>query len=548
MGKKKESSFLMQGTILAVAAMITKFIGLAYRIPLTNILGEEGNGYYGVVFQVYNLALMLTSYSLPMAVSKLVSERLAKKQYKNVQKVFQCALVFACIAGGIGTLVVFLGAGFIGPKILKMELSVYALRTLSPCILIVAFLGVFRGYFQGHKTMVPTAVSQILEQIVNAVVSLIGAWSLLKVGLAMAEGAESESYGAALSAAGGTIGTVCGALVALVFLVILYGAYRKIVKKQVGNDRTRIDESTKHIYKVLLLTIAPVILSATLSNVTNILDQGIFTNIMAGQGYTEKEYTSLLGVFNGQFDTMTGIPMSIATALAASFMPSLVATIQTGTKQEIHNKINMVSRFVMLIVIPCAAGFIALARPILDLLYFTQNNEIPAMLLRIGAVSVVFYCLSTVTNAALQGMDKMMVPVKNAAIALVIHTIALVIMLSGFKLGIYAVVVSRIVFSIISCWLNARDLHKYCGYVQEKKRTFIIPAISAVIMGVAAALIYLLFDLFMPAKLATLIAIAAAVAVYGVCMILLKGITEEELLHMPKGTLLLSLLKKVHLM
>ena len=221
MGKKKENSFLMQGTILAAAAIITKIIGLAYRIPLTNILGEEGNGYYGVVFQVYNLALMLTSYSMPMAVSKLVSERLAKRQYKNAQRVFRSAMTIAVIAGGAATLIVFFGAGFIGSKILKMELSVYALRTLSPCILIVAFIGVFRGYFQGHRTMIPTAVSQILEQIVNAVFSIIGAYFLFKIGLGMAEGAKSESYGAALSAAGGTIGTVAGALTALVFLVLL---------------------------------------------------------------------------------------------------------------------------------------------------------------------------------------------------------------------------------------------------------------------------------------------------------------------------------------
>ena len=100
---------------------------------------------------------------------------------------------------------------------------------------------------------------------------------------------------------------------------------------------------------------------------------------------------------------MTGIPLSVATALAASFMPNLVATIQTGTKRQIYHKISLVSRFNMMIVIPCAAGFIALSKPILDLLFFTQDNTIPALLLRIGSVSVIFFCLSTVTTAALQG-------------------------------------------------------------------------------------------------------------------------------------------------
>lgn len=548
MKKKNRNSFLMQGTILAAAAIITKIIGLAYRIPLTNILGAEGNGYYGVVFQVYNLALMLTSYSLPMAVSKLVSARAATGQYKNVQRVFKGAMTFALIAGGVTTAVVFFGAGFICTNILKMDLSVYALRTLAPCILIVAFLGVMRGYFQGHETMVPTAVSQVFEQIVNAAVSLIGAYMLLKVGQGMAGGEAKKSYGAAYGAAGATLGTVIGALIALLFLIFLYGAYKKTIRRQLRRDKTRRLESQRRIYKVLLLTIAPVILSATLYNISNILDQGIFTNIMAAQGYSEEEYVSLLGVFNGQYDTMIGIPLSIASAFAASFMPSLVAAIQTGNRKQIHHKIAMVSRFNMLIVIPCAAGFIALARPILDLLFFTQDNTIPAMLLRIGGISAVFFCLSTVTNAALQGMDKMSAPVKNAAISLVIHTAALIIMLIAFKWSIYAVVISKIVFAGLICILNARDLQKACGYVQEVKKTFIIPALASMIMSGAALLIHWLLGMLLPGAIATIIALIAAVIVYGLSLILLGGITERELAEFPKGGLLIRLLKKTRLL
>ena len=159
--KNKGTNFLAQGTILAAAAMITKVVGLAYRIPLTNIMGSEGNGYYGVVFQVYSLALMLTSYSLPMAVSKLVSARVSTGQYKNAYRVFKGAMSFGIVSGGIVTAIVFFGAGFISEHILKMGMSVYALRVLAPCILIVAILGVLRGFFQGYGTMIPTAVSQV---------------------------------------------------------------------------------------------------------------------------------------------------------------------------------------------------------------------------------------------------------------------------------------------------------------------------------------------------------------------------------------------------
>ena len=548
MAKKKENSFLMQGAILAATALITKIIGLAYRIPVTNIMGAEGNGYYGVVFQVYNLALMLTSYSLPMAVSKLVSARIATGQYKNAYRVYKGAMAFAIVSGGLVTAVVFFGADFIAADIMKVELSAYALRVLAPCILIVALLGVFRGFFQGYGTMMPTAFSQTIEQIINAIVSIAGAYILLKVGQNMASGANKKSYGAAYAAAGATLGTVMGAFVALLFLVIIFGAYKKILRRQMRRDTGHKRESGRYICKILLFTIAPVILSATVYNISNLLDQVVFTNIMAIQGVPEKEYTELLGMYSGQYDTMTNIPLSVASALAASFMPSLVATIQTGKRKQIHEKIELVSRFNMFIAVPCSAGFITLAKPILDLLYFTQDNTIPARLLQIGGVSVVFFCLSTVTNAALQGLDHMSKPVKNAAISLVIHLIALYIMLVAFKWNIFSIVASKIIFALAICILNARDLRTACSYVQEYKKTFVIPVISSVIMSIAALLVHLLFELFAGARIATVFALFTAVIVYAVCLILLGGVTERELNMLPKGGSIVRLLYKLHLL
>lgn len=546
--KKKGTNFLMQGTILAAAAMITKIVGLAYRIPLTNIMGAEGNGYYGVVFQVYSLALMLTSYSLPMAVSKLVSARVALGQYKNAYRVFKGAMTFGILSGGIVSAIVFFNARFISEEIMKMGLSIYALRVLSPCILIVAILGVLRGFFQGYGTMIPTAISQVAEQLINAIVSVVGAYLLMQTGRSMASGEAKESYGAAFAAAGGTLGTVIGALTALLFLLFVFTAYKTRLKRQTRRDRTRRLESRKTIYKVLLLTIAPVILSATVYNISNLIDQTMFSNIMAAQGMAEKEYSSLLGLLNGQYDTMTNIPLSVSSALAASFMPSLVATMQTGNRKQIHSKINMVSRFNMLIAIPCAAGFITLSGPILNLLYFNQDNAIPSLMLRIGGISVVFFCLSTVTNAALQGLDRMAAPVKNAAISLVIHVVALFIMLVVFKWEIYSIPISKIIFAGSICILNAHDLRGACGYMQEQKQTFVIPTIASVIMGAVSLLVHLLCVLFIGEMAAAVIAIIVAVIVYGIALVVLGGITEEEILSAPKGATLVAICRKLHLL
>ena len=99
--KKKESNFVVQGSILAVAGIIVRLIGMLYRIPMTNIIGDEGMGYYSTAFNVYNIMLILSSYSLPLAVSKMVAARIARGQYRNMSRVLCASLVYATIAGGL---------------------------------------------------------------------------------------------------------------------------------------------------------------------------------------------------------------------------------------------------------------------------------------------------------------------------------------------------------------------------------------------------------------------------------------------------------------
>lgn len=541
---KRDKSFIVQGSLLAVAGIITKLIGAVYRVPLVNILGDKGMGYYGVAFQVYAIVLTLTSYSLPLAVSKLVSARIALKQYKNAHKVFKSALAFAFSVGGTAALIIFLGADFIATHIMAMKLSAYALKVLAPCILIVAVMGVFRGFFQGNGSMIPTAVSQILEQIVNAIISIAGAYFLIKYAKT---NNFSDSKALAMGAAGGTLGTVTGAFAALLVLIVIYIAYQKVMKKQRKRDKSKKRERYRHIFKALVLISAPVLLSSTVYNLCGVIDNAMFGKIMSMQGHAEADYAGFLGILSGKYDTIINVPLAFANALGASLIPSLVATVKTGTQSQVNSKIQLFTRFNMLITIPSAVGMFVLAQPILDLIFFTENNDIAGKMLMVGSVSVVFYCLSTVTNAVHQGMDNLMVPVKSASVSIVVHMIALFIMMVVFKWGIYAVIISKVIFAMCASFLNSRALMKKTGYVQERKKTFIIPLLSAALMGVVVKLVHMGASLLIGDKLATLLAMMIAVVVYGISLILFKGISEEELREMPKGTLLIKVCKKVHL-
>lgn len=544
--EKKNSGFLMQGMILAAAGIITRLIGIAYRIPVTNILGPEGQGFYGTAFSIYNIALLLTSYSLPLAVSKLVSARVSKGERKNAQRIFKGALAFAFVVGSIVACIVFFFADFIATTIMSMELSAYALRVLAPGLLIVAVMGVMRGYFQGMGTMMPTAISQILEQLVNAVVSIIGASYLLEMGKKAAEKGADKSIAYAYGAAGGTLGTVSGALFGLLFLLFVMKLYSPTIRKRVKRDHGHRKESYRDIYKILLITIAPVILSTAIYNISETIDIGMFSKIMEAQGHTLKERADLLGRFSGHYNVLINIPLAVANALGASLIPSLTAAVAIGKKKQIHSKINMVIRFSMIIAIPSFVGFLVLAKPILSLL-FSGDVDISANMLRLGAITVVFYCLSTVTNAILQGLNKMTAPVKHGAISLGIHLVALFIMLVFFKMGIYAVVVGNIIFSLSMCILNARALRRAASYHQEVEKTFLIPAGAAVIMGIVAWVSYFVISLSLPSKLATVISLLIAVVVYGVSLLKLGALSPDEIVALPKGATLLTLFQKLHL-
>ena len=550
MSKKKGSTgFLVQGSILAMASIISRIIGLIYRIPLIGIIGDVGMDYYATAFEIYNNLLIISSYSLPLAVSKLVSADMSRGRRTNVYRILKGALLFATATGTIAALTLLFGAEAFTAA-MKTPYSIFAVRVLIPTLLIVAILGVLRGFFQGLGSMMPSAISQILEQIANAIVSVWAAFVLYKYGMKVgAILGNQENYAAAYGAAGGTLGTGVGALVALLFSCFVLFAYMHVYKKHVSKEDAKKLDSYSYIFHMLIITIIPVLLSTTIYNCNTLVDMAIFKNIANTQGYSANEISIWNGVYTGRYRTLINVPISIASALAASSVPAITAAYTKGNMEEVHVQINSAIRFVMLIAIPCAVGMGVLAEPILDVVHLSDESGLAAVMLRYGAVSIIFFSLSTLSNGLLQGINRMKEPVKNAAIALVLHIIVLVVLMFAFKMNIYAVIYANAAFGLIMSILNALSLHKYAGYKQEIKKTFLIPALSAAGMGLIVFGVYkLLMYILRINMIATIISIGIGAAVYFVILLLAKGVTEAELRRLPKGHVFVSLAKKAHLL
>lgn len=541
----------MQGAILGVSSIIVRMIGILYRVPLNNILGEKGVAYYGIAFEVYSFLLLLSSYSLPLAVSKMVSKRTTLKEYKNTRRIFVFALIFAACIGCAAFAITYFGADFFA-KLLNYPQSAVALRTLSFGLIIMSVLGVMRGFFQGLGTMVPTALSNIFEQIINAIVSLVAATAFYKSALTAVTASKYtfDNVPEAMGASGGTLGTVCGAGAALVFLVVLYFLYRKTLKAQMEEDQTTTKEGFGSILKVLVLTIIPVILSTTIYNLTGLVDSGLFSNIMVVKGMDHDLIDTYAGMFTGNYRLIINVPIALASALASSLIPSVVKSVTQGNRGNVIRKIDSSIKVTMIVAMPCAVGIGVLAKPIVNLLFPTSvDPDRVALMLMIGCISVVLYSLSTITNSILQGIDKMRIPVIHSAIALVFHAIILVGMLFILKIDIFAVVVCDMIFSFTVCFLNARSLKKYLGYKQEKVKTFILPAVCSLIMGLFAFFInFGLQKLLHSNTISVIITIILAIVIYGFALLILKAVDVDELYMFPGGTKIIAVARKLHLM
>jgi len=543
---EKKNNFIVQGGILAITGIISRIIGLAYRVPLQKTIGDAGMGYYSAAFQIYSIMLIISSYSLPVAVSKLVSARVAKGHYRNARKIYHGALLFALLTGGSTCLIVSFGADTLASSVMNMPKSAIALRMLGPTLLIVAIMGVMRGYFQGTGTMLPTAVSQLVEQIVNAVVSVVAAIYLVEYGSKVASVLLDDEYIAAWGAAGGTIGTGAGALAGLILLAIMMLTHSKRMSYYVQKDRESKAESFGKVFSFLVVTILPVILSTTIYNISDTLDQSIFNYVMDIKVRTaiKAEYW---GIYSTKYRVLTNVPIALANALCSSMMPSLTACIERGERKLARHKVAVATKFCMMISIPCAVGLAVLGEPIIKML-FSGEYHLPAILLRIGSVSVVFYSLSTLSNGVLQGIDKMRVPVRNAAIALVLHLGILYLTINIFDWQLYGVVISCIMFAFIMCVLNWLSIKRYLKYKQEIVRTFIIPTIASLIMGVACWIIYFICSKALKDVFSVMISIVAGAAVYFITLLLLKGVKESEIRAFPGGHILVRIAKMFRLL
>lgn len=539
MSKKNDNTLVKNASFLMIAALISKIIGMLYKSPLSTTLGSQSFALFQYAQNAYFILLMIASFSIPQAVSKIMAEKIAFKRYREAQKVFYCALLYAAIAGGIVALFCLFGASVMVPD--KMAGARLALQMLAPTIFLSGILGVFRGYFQAYRNMMPTSLSQIIEQIFVAVFALL--MSSLMISSHSGKGEKIiESWGAA----GATMGTGAGVLAALLFMIFVYGINRKVVRRKIRGDRVSVNESTSQVMKTIILIVMPIIFSAFIYNVNGYINSYMYTDILGKRGMDETVLQTLYAEY-GYFMTLINIPLTLASTAPTSMIPEVSAHYAMHDRKGANEKIDRATWISMIISIPAAVGLAVLSGPVTRLI-FGETNGVAAKLLIIGGITIILNGNSNISNGVLQGIGKPNIPMIHAAIALGADVIVMALLLLLTDLGVYAIVLSMVVYAVVMCLLNERAMKKYMRHKNPWKKAYLYPLVASIPMGLVAGGVYYGLYLLVPSNFLCLcVSVVLAVIVYFGVYLFVSRPSKEELFMMPGGSILYRVAGKMNL-
>jgi len=528
-----KESFVKSAAILSIAGFIVKILGAIYRIPLTNLIGTEGIGYYQPAYGIYNLLLVVSLSGFPTAIAKLVSERRALKNYEGAYQVYKISQWGLFIIGVVSSIFVLIFARQLMTT-LGYPGSYYSMMALVPALFAVPLLSAYRGFFQGTQNMVPIAMSQIIEQIFRVVAGYYFAYYLI-------------NYGLEEAAAGATFGASVGGIAALIIISIMFFVSRKKIKEEIKLSSSNKTEDTWDIVKSLLYIAVPITIGAAIAPLMGLVDSYLVSSRLSVIGYSDVQIADMFGELSGTAQTLINFPLVFSTAVAMSLVPAITDAYAKKQKTKLSNTCNAGVRISLIIGLPCGIGLFMLAEPIIALLFSSIGPEKHASagaLLEIMAISVIFLTLVQAFTAILQSVNKQFLPVKNLIVGLIVKIILSYTLISMPEINIKGAAISTTGAYLIVALLNWYDINtKTPIKIGLIKLTF-KPILSSAALAVAVWISFKLCRIVVSQNLSTLISIAFGVLVYVLSLFITGAITEEDLDLIPKGEKLKKFVRK----
>ncbi len=501
-------------SVLGIAGIICKVVGVLFSIPLARILGDKGLGLFQTVFPTYNLLLTLSSAGLPVAVSRMVAHYLAKDEPQNAERVFRIALKILFAIGLLFSLLMFFSNHLL-VRLVGVEEASKGFRVIAPCVFIVCLLSAFRGYIQGHQNMVPTAVSQLIEQVGKVAVSLpLAAFGMRQ---SMAEGA-----------AGALLGITIVEILALIYMILYTYLHRR------KNDPRLLREPSsvtgRQLSKRLVVISVPITISACIIPLAQFIDSALMVNRMVGAGLTRDTATSLYGIFSGMVIRLINIPTALALAISMSLVPAVSFAKSLEDHTAIVREANTGIRYAALIGFPCSIGMSVLAKPILAFFYSGTLTEArlqtASELLTVSALTVFLFTVVQATTSILQGLHHQKIPMYT-----MIAGVSFKVLLNYLLIGTPGIDIHGGPVASIVCYSVAMipNLFFCCRYAEMKFNWMdwiVRPGLAALIMGAA---VWGLKAVLPAGRITTILLVLAGLIAFSGAAVLLKAVSMNDL-------------------
>ena len=571
---RKRQSFLYGAIILMTTTMIVKVIGAIFKIPLANLIGGAGMGYFTTAYGLYTIMYVLATAGFPVAVSRMVAESTSKGRFKDARRVLKVATVTFSFTGTVGTaLMLLFSRTFV--NLIGNPGAYWCIVVMAPIIFFGTLMSAQRGYYEGLQNMFPTGISQVIEAMGKLIFGFFCAAFVVHTATA-----EFNTYGTVfhkhvanleaaqdiympIAAAGAMLGVTIGSFLASLFVIL-----RHKIKGDGITDRELLTPqptfSNLQIFKRLLKTAVPIAIGAGVLQLAGAIDlisvmNRLTTALSHNSGALLKMYAGnipidklgdlpnyLWGCYQGIAITMFNLVPAFAIMFGVSALPAVTSAWAVNDRVALRRNINSVLKITTLFTVPAGLGLSFMAKPILNLLFSGRPQEVAvaAPLLQILGFAVILVAICVPIDSMLQAIGRSDLPVKYLLIGASIKLTINYIIIAIPSINIKGAAISTLICYVVIITLSFISLCRKTKIIPNIKNVFIKPIFAAALCISGSLLTYNILSNILSQKLTTVISLIFGVIFYAIILILIKAISKDELLMLPNGKNIANILEK----
>ena len=544
MARSRKQNYMHGAAILTVGVIIMKVLGFIYKVPLGNILGDEGYSMFIGAYSIYNIFFTLATAGLPVALSRMVAEADAHGRVRQEEKTFRVALVTFAVLGVLFSLVLFLFPEWLARDYLENPDAAMSIRAMAPAILLVCLVSAYRGYCQGNGNMIPTTVDEVLEVLFKVISGLLLAKLLLRAG-----------KGLPVGSAGAILGVSIGSVISLGYMIWykhhhysdLAAPYTAGVVEDAAPGEEKPDSAFRIVRDLLGIGV-PIALGACIMAILNSIDSKLCMNrLQSAAHFSYYEAKVLYGVY-GKAQTFFNLPAAFITPLTISIVPAISAAFARGDKGTAGKISEDSMRIAAVIAMPMGVGLSVMSRPIMEGFYPGSHQAGPGLLAIMGAAAF-FVCMLLMENAVLQASGKE----KYTMITMIVGGLVKIgvnwLLVARREINIYGAPIGTLASYIAMCAMNLLFMTVTLERTPRLGRILSKSVFCSTVMGFSAWAVYGLARrvIHLPGNFGMLLcmflAMAAAVVVYLICVVATSAVTREDLELIPGGSKIATILR-----